>query len=583
MTRWRAACLSFGLAASVTTAVVSSATGPRFYSDDPLLREPDSQDASAVQPWKIDLRIDLTLHLFAPPGDKARNVRAGNVNSIDEVPDSNWFTNRIGTHPVTIDQAVNGPIVNAGPAPGRWSIIASKREGFAPGFTMRDADGVTWFVSFDAAGFPEAATAAIMVANKLFWALGYWQVENHLITVRHDQLDVAPTAEFTPPSGRVRQMRLSDLDEVFDRAERSPDGSFRAIAARALPGKVLGGFRYHGTRPDDPNDVIPHEHRRELRALKVFGAWTNLVDMKAGNTLDTLIPENGKQVVRHYLQDVGSTFGTGANGPRDWDEGAEFLLELDLARKRFFRFGFPMRSWMTVPYEKNYAIGRFEGLEFDPLEWKPRVPTAAFLQAREDDNFWAARRVIAFDDDLIRAIVKVGRYSHESDEALLAKVLMQRRDKIAQAYLNVVNPLVDFALSPEGRLSFRNAAVDAGAGQPPANGYAATWASFDNATDAAVAIGTATSPAALEIAAPVALSSTPGSFVKISVAAVGAQQATWNRPVDVYFRRAASGWQLVGVERQSTALLNRGPDVTTELRSSRSAVIQPAAAQARKN
>ncbi len=50
---------------------------------------------------------------------------------------------------------------------------------------------------------------------------------------------------------------------------------------------------------------MPHEHRRELRALQVFGAWTNLVDMKAGNTLDTVITENGRAHVRHYLQDVG--------------------------------------------------------------------------------------------------------------------------------------------------------------------------------------------------------------------------------------------------------------------------------------
>ena len=68
---------------------------------------------------------------------------------------------------------------------------------------------------------------------------------------------------------------------------------------------------------------MPHEHRRELRALKVFGAWTNLVDMKSGNTLDTLVVENGRSIVHHYLQDVGSTFGTGALAPREWDEGYE--------------------------------------------------------------------------------------------------------------------------------------------------------------------------------------------------------------------------------------------------------------------
>ena len=114
---------------------------------------------------------------------------------------------------------------------------------------------------------------------------------------------------------------------MLRRSARSADGTYRVIAGRALPGRPIGGFRYHGTRPDDPNDVVPHEHRRELRALQVFGAWTNLVDMKAGNTLDTVVTENGRGVVRHYLQDVGSTFGTGALAPRDGDEGYEYLYE----------------------------------------------------------------------------------------------------------------------------------------------------------------------------------------------------------------------------------------------------------------
>ena len=71
--------------------------------------------------------------------------------------------------------------------------------------------------------------------------------------------------------------------------------TYRVIAGRLLSGKVIGNFRYDGTRPDDPNDIVPHEHRRELRALRVFGAWTNLTDLKAGNTLDTLVTENGQR------------------------------------------------------------------------------------------------------------------------------------------------------------------------------------------------------------------------------------------------------------------------------------------------
>ena len=142
-------------------------------------------------------------------------------------------------------------------------------------------------------------------------------------------------------------MKPGDIDDVLRRAHRSPDGTYRAVAARAVPGRVLGGFRYHDTRPDDPNDVVPHEHRRELRALKVFGAWTNLVDMKAGNTLDTLISENGKSVVRHYLQDVGSAFGTGALGPHDSGRRMGAAVEGDLAVKRLVSLGFYLQPWQT--------------------------------------------------------------------------------------------------------------------------------------------------------------------------------------------------------------------------------------------
>jgi hypothetical protein len=105
-----------------------------------------------------------------------------------------------------------------------------------------------------------------------------------------------------PASGVRRRMRPRDIDDVLRRAHRSADGSYRAVAGKGIPGRILGGFRYHGTRPDDPNDIVPHEHRRELRGLKVFGAWTNLVDMKAGNTLDTLIDVDGRAVVRHICR-----------------------------------------------------------------------------------------------------------------------------------------------------------------------------------------------------------------------------------------------------------------------------------------
>jgi hypothetical protein len=561
MTRRRHIALGTFLAlacVSLLTSATPRGATVKFFADDPLQREPETQDASAVQEWEIDLFWDLAANLFGRPGDPTPDVKARNVNTADEVPDSNWFTNRIGARPLSIDEVVKGEWLGAPPAEGPWSVFQAKEAGFAPGFTMRDAKGEMWFVSFDADGFPEAATGAILVANKIFWALGYWQAQNHLIRIRADQLTIDDNATVTPPSGKRRPMKFSDVEEVLRRSHRSPDGSYRAVAARALPGRTLGGFRYHGTRPDDPNDVIPHEHRRELRALKVFGAWTNLVDMKAGNTLDTLINDGGKGVVRHYLQDVGSTFGTGANAPRLYDEGWEYLYEGDLVWKRLVTMGFFLQPWQTVQYVENPAIGRFEGTEFDPETWKPRVPTAAFLRARADDTFWAARRVMAFSDDMIRAIAATGQYSDESAARLLADVLIQRRDQIGHAYLDAINPLINFTLDPDGTFTFENVAVVAGVAAEPEKGYSLTWARFDNTTGESVPMGSATLTTALRAQPPAALPSTPGAFVKIQVAAWEPAIPSWAIPVDLYFRRDSTGWSLVGVER-----LPDGPRSTT--------------------
>jgi hypothetical protein len=525
-----------------------SGNGRKFYDDDPLHREPETQDASGVQEWEIDLFYDLAENLFGRPGDPTADVRARNINTIDEVPDSSWFTNRILARPVTIEEAARGPLGGSGPASGTWSVVRPKQAGFAPGFTMQDGKGETWFVSFDAKGFPEAATGAILVANKIFWTLGYWQVENYLVSLSPDQLVVSPSATVTPPSGKVRAMRPGDIEAVLRRSHRSADGTYRAVAARAVPGRPLGGFRYYGTRPDDPNDIIPHEHRRELRALKVFGAWTNLVDMKAGNTLDALVTADGRSVVRHYLQDVGSTFGTGANAPREYDEGWEYLFEGDLALKRLYTFGFLVPSWQTVRYANNTAVGRFEAIQFDPVGWRPRVPTAAFLRARADDTFWAARRVMAFSDDMIRAMVTTGRYTDPQDAKLLADVLIDRRDRIGYAYLVEINPVVNVTLGSDGMLAFDNAAVRAGVATPPVGGYVVEWARFDNTTGTTSPLGTSTATAAGRTQAPGPLPSESGEYIRLEIRAVQPPNPSWGVPVTVFFRRA-DGWRLIGLER----------------------------------
>ena len=120
------------------------------------------------------------------------------------------------------------------------------------------------------------------MATKFFWALGYNQVESFITTFdpkRHGVRSEKRPSGVRTASGR--RSRRDDLDALLENVARKPDGTYRVVAGRLLPGKILGNFRYEGTRPDDPNDLVPHEHRRELRALRVFGAWTNLTDLKS--------------------------------------------------------------------------------------------------------------------------------------------------------------------------------------------------------------------------------------------------------------------------------------------------------------
>ena len=195
-------------------------------------------------------------------------------------------------------------------------------------------------------------------------------------------------------------MRPEDLDTLLQHADREPDGSYRIVASKALPGKPIGRIRFFDTRPDDPNDVVPHEDRRELRGYGVFAAWLNHVDAKAINSLDTLVTENGRSFVRHHLIDFGSALGSAGVGPADYWEGDEYLLEPRDIVKRMLSFGFAIPKWHTAPFHEAPSIGRFpaDNASFNPELWKPRVPNQAFLHARADDKFWAAQKLMSLDD-----------------------------------------------------------------------------------------------------------------------------------------------------------------------------------------
>ncbi len=519
----------------------------RFYADDPITREPNSQDASGVQPWTVDLAVDLLWNLFGHPGDRATDVPALNANTIGEVPDGSWFTNRLGRETLTAEDVARGPNVNGGPAEGTWTLVSAKTDGVTPGFTIRDSAGVLWFLKFDPPGHRGMMSGTEVAVTKLAWALGYHVPENYISRLHRDRLEMREGATFQPLGRARRVMELGDVDDLLERVDRDTDGTYRVVASRALPGTPLGPFRFYDTRPDDPNDVVPHEHRRELRGLAVFSAWLNHVDAKSGNSLDTLITENGKGRVRHHLIDFGSTLGSGSLEPRHHWEGSEYMVEPGAVGKGIIGLGFVLRPWHTARFVETPHIGRLpaDHSNWHPDDWRPRVPNAAFVRSRADDRFWAARLLAAMSDELITAAVRSGQFGDEESERIVVRALVDRRDAILRAYLPAVNPVVDPALDGR-RLTFRNAAVDARVAEAPES-YRAHWHRFDNATGEVTSIGE-TSSSRPEIAAPSNLPSGDGAFLRVDLAADGGR-AEWQRPAHLYFKRTGGEWKLVGLYR----------------------------------
>src|SRR5690606_20744440 len=115
-----------------------------------------------------------------------------NVNAVDEVPDSSWFTNR--AHLVSAETIARGACGDDPPPPLPWRVIQRKTLGTRAGFLMRAADDSVWFVRTDEI-LREHASAADAIATRLIWAAGYNTPCNRVAWMTPDDLILAPEAE----------------------------------------------------------------------------------------------------------------------------------------------------------------------------------------------------------------------------------------------------------------------------------------------------------------------------------------------------------------------------------------------------
>ena len=544
-----------GVIGAMTAVALASpeSASPRFYPDDPLWTDDDRvMDASQATPIEDSDLYDFVVNSFGTRGER-RDIRALNLNTADEVPDSSWFTNRIGRRELSVAEIVRGPdSLNHAITTG-WKVSGGKSGGLQPGFRMTNPEGQTYQIEVDPPSNPELATAAEIIGTAFYHAIGYNVVDVYLAEIDRESLVIAEGATIADPlNGRRRRMQTYDLDAVFERAARLENGRYRALVSRFAPGKPLGNFRYYGRRPDDPNDLVSHEHRRELRAARVFGAWLNHDDSRGVNSLDMLEAGSGRAWIKHYMFDFGSILGSGTIFAQRHRSGNEYIFEQKPGWLTLATLGLYVRPWMTIDYpDVPPSVGRLEAERFDPLLWKPEYPNAAFDNMRPDDAFWAARIVAKFSDEAIRAVVEKAAYSDPAATDFVTQAIITRRDKVVAAWINQVCPIVDMNLTADGTLTFRNAAVDAKAASA-ADRYELNWFRFDNATDQKTSIGGPMFVSSGSARAPEGLMQ--GEFVGVSVTASDRRQPGWAMPSTFFFRRVGtgaplSGWSLVGVER----------------------------------
>jgi hypothetical protein len=528
----------------------------RFFADDPIWLDEDNRDIPPVAPFDLSKSYEFVNETF---GESVRSRgRALNVNTLGEVPDSSWFTNRLGRHDMTIEQIVRGPNTNDGPAPGTWWVTGRPDSGITPKFTIRDGRGDKYLVKLDPADYPELPSSVEVIATKIFHAIGYHVPEDFVVTFDPAMLDVAPGATIRTDTGSRRSIARGDVEQWLRNTPRTADGRIRALASRYVPGTVVGQFRYTGTRSDDPNDIYPHERRRELRGLRVFAAWLNHDDARSINSIDTYVEQDGRRFVRHYLQDFGSVLGSGSTSAQQPRGGYEYLIDGGRSARGLLSFGLWNRGWTSVEYPRVASLGNIEADYFEPWKWKTEYPQPAFDQMDAGDAFWAASIAARFSDEMLRAIVAAGELSDPEASRMLTDVLIRRRDKVVSYWIAQTNPLDTFAVGPAGRraeMTFENAAIRIGIAEPGAR-YRVAWLALDNVTGATRAVGNdeTTDMRAAVPAAAWGPADTAGYRYAVAVVRTTHRDfPQWEQPVHVTLRDRRGVLDVVGVERPAAA------------------------------
>jgi hypothetical protein len=569
------ACKRFATALLVAALVLSSCGSRRFPVREPMTRDTDLDPTSLTcqlrptkdeprhvactpRPYVSPLAWDALDNSVFRPISKTFQVdpprEAVNVNALDEAVDSAWFTNRIGArHPdreVLLRGACSpGQILDGeNAAPGTWVIDHGKDNGASFGFRIRVGKR-KYMLKTDVRSQPERPSAASAIGAAIYHAVGFNTSCEQVVFFERGVLELKPGLTVTDNSGITKPFDAKALERTLKEATRRGP-LYRMQASAWLPGYLLGPFRYEATRDDDPNDVIAHENRRELRGARLVAAWLNHFDAREQNTMDVWFASNSEVadsspgVVRHYYLDTSDSFGS----EWDWDQvsrrlGRSYLLDWGDIATDFITLGIPRRPWEDAQRTKGLEqFGYFSARNFDPEAWKNEYPNPAFGRASERDNAWMARILSRFDRGDIAALVELGKFAHREDAVYLADVLEQRLRRILERYLLRLSPLADPRIEQGERMCLTDLARRRFVLPESTFHYAATVARDEHVQRAAVEV---------QAHGELCMRLTHANNPSASYAIVRITNAASRFPllVHVYDLGAAGGFRVVGLER----------------------------------
>jgi len=433
------------LALSMFAALSCSGYRPVRFAERPPVTEARDDQPIAPPHWRwVPEPVYISEVYLHRPLREALDLSpypdAGDVNSFDDVVRSTWFA----PQRMDLGAMARGPDTSGPPRPPFTVISDSPLAFSSTGFCITDARGQKYEIMIDPSDRPEMRTAAVSVAARLVWALGYNTPPVFITKV---------TAEdFWRSEGSA-----TDVPAILKSGPPPVSGHYRVAALSWPAGIIIGRTEESSMRGDDPNDVVNHEDRRALRALNVIASWLQLEGLGPSKTLDRYVGAPKEGHVVHYVVGLDDALGAGhlvrvTDLPPGEGGGSSFvrLLTLGLAPNPA-----PPPTQIAIP-----SLGQLEP-DVDPRSFRPPMPWEPALRLLSPDGYWAAKRIAAISSTQIALAIDAGQLSDPRARRAMQVALEGRRARVLGYWFSRVVPLEPVALNGN-RLMLRDEAIALG-------------------------------------------------------------------------------------------------------------------------